>query len=124
MKREKKKAVNSMCTQKDAISILREAYRSCDNLLQHSIVDAYLYGSYARGDFHDESDVDILLTSTLPLEQINRTRRDIASIASQLSLNHDITVSLTIKQLDQFRSHLSISPYYQNVLKEGIRYGS
>lgn len=113
-----------MCTKKDALSILNEAYDSCNAVLQQSVVDAYLYGSYARGDFHNESDVDILLTSSLPLEKIRNVRRDIAAIASQLSLNHDITVSLTVKQIDQFRSHLGVSPYYQNVLKEGIRYGA
>lgn len=124
MKREMKKAVNNMCTKKDALSILNEAYDSCNAVLHQSVVDAYLYGSYARGDYHDESDVDILLTSSLPMEQIRNVRRDIAAIASQLSLEHDITVSLTVKQADQFRTYMNIAPYYQNVLKEGIRYGA
>lgn len=113
-----------MCTKKDALSILSEAYDSCNAILHQSVVDAYLYGSYARGDFHDESDVDILLTSSLPLEQIRNVRRDIAAVASQLSLEHDITVSLTVKQADHFHSHMDVSPYYQNVLKEGICYGA
>ena len=51
-----------MCTRNQAFEILKTVYRACDPILERSIHDAILYGSYARGDFHAESDIDILLT--------------------------------------------------------------
>ena len=50
-----------MCTQSQALTILGEVYQQCSQRFPCQIKDAYLYGSYARGDFHAESDVDILL---------------------------------------------------------------
>ena len=51
-----------MLTQSQALSILSEVYHRCSRCFPCHIKDAYLYGSYARGDHHPESDVDILLT--------------------------------------------------------------
>ena len=86
------------------------------------INDAYLYGSYARGDYHAESDIDILLTVDLEAEAISECRRSLALVVSDLCLAHDITVSVVVKPLSQFKQYAEILPYYKNVLKEGIRY--
>ena len=81
-----------MCTRNQAFEILKIVYHACDPILGHSIHDAILYGSYARGDFTAESDIDILLTADLTQEQIASQRRAVSGVASTLSLDHDITV--------------------------------
>jgi len=43
-------------------------------------------------------------------------------VTSRLSLEHDITVSVTVKPLEQFQRYQTALPYYQNVVREGIRY--
>ena len=81
-----------MCTA-DAGLIAREVYSECSKVFPGRIRDAYLYGSYARGDFDSESDIDILLTVDADSTEISRRRYDLAEITSSLSLKHDITVS-------------------------------
>ena len=49
-----------MCTRNQAEEILHSVYDACRPIFGR-IHDAYLYGSYARGDFTPESDIDILL---------------------------------------------------------------
>lgn len=107
--------------QADAIEILNETYHLCQNVFPEGIQDAYLYGSYARGDFDNESDVDILLTVNLEPTELSVYRSRIAAISSDLSLTHDVTVSITAKPLEQFRRYSDVLPYYKNVLREGIR---
>ena len=109
-----------MCTQRDAIRIMHEAKAFCNELFP--IKEAYLYGSYARGDFHPESDIDILITADIPLEDISKYRREIAVITSELSLENDVTVSVTVKPDEQFRRFSEAMPFYKNVKAEGIRY--
>ena len=113
-----------MCNQSQAIAILGEVYAVCNPIFGNTITDAYLYGSYARGDYHAESDIDILLTVDLASDAISKLRNTLAHAVSELSLEHDITVSVTVKPLSQFKQYANILPYYMNILREGIRYAS
>lgn len=108
--------------QSEAINILKEAFRQCQNIFPCEVRDAYLYDSYARGDYDNESDVDILLTVDLEPTEISRYRNQIAAISSDLSLAHDITVSITVKSFDYFHRYSTVLPFYKTVLTEGIRY--
>ena len=111
-----------MCTQNQALTILEEVYHQCSQRFPCRIQDAYLYGSYARGDYHAESDVDILLT--VDAEDIAPLRKIVAGVSSSLSLEHDVTVSVSLKPVDQFRWYSDSLPFCRDVLKEGIRYAS
>ena len=122
--RKTESEVVSMCTRNQAFEILKIVYHACDPILGHSIHDAILYGSYARGDFTAESDIDILLTADLTQEQIASQQRAVSGVASALSLDCDVTVSVHVVPLAQFRRYADFLPFYQNVLKEGIRYAS
>ena len=113
-----------MCNQSQAIQILGEVRRACDPVFGSLLKDAYLYGSYARGDYHAESDIDILLTVDLEQMELSKYRNAMAEITSDLSLKHDITVSVTVKPLEQFQKYANVLPFYQNVIKEGIPYGA
>lgn len=113
-----------MCTQNQAISILHEVYHACNPIFGSHLKDGFLYGSYARGDYHAESDIDILLTVDIPPEDICTYRRAVAEVSSDLSLKHDITISVAVAAKRQFDKYARELPYYQNVLREGIRYGA
>ena len=109
-----------MHTQGQALLILEEVYRECSRRFPCAIPDAYLYGSYARGDYHAESDVDILLT--VDTENLASLRRIAASVSSSRSLEHDVTVSISLKPAVQLQQYGNSLPFYRNLLREGIRY--
>ena len=113
-----------MCSGNQAFEILAAVYDSGNLIMDGKICDAFLYGSYARGEQNSESDIDILLTTDLAQEEISEKRRAIAALSSDLSLAYDVTVSIQIVPLIQFRRYANYLPFYQNVLKEGIRYAS
>ena len=48
-----------MCTQMQLNSLLSEFLKSSKELFGEKLKDIILFGSYARGDYDDESDVDI-----------------------------------------------------------------
>ena len=77
----------------------------------------YLYGSYARGDYRQGSDVDvmILLKDYKSYgEELNR----ISYLASDISLEHDVTVSCLIMKEIQWKQ--SDMPVLRNIRKEGV----
>ena len=112
-----------MCTRNQAEEILHSVYDACRPIFG-CIHDAYLYGSYARGDFNPESDIDILLTVDAAPVELPMYRKQLAHICSELSLRHDIMVSATVKPLAEFHRYASVLPFYKNVLREGVRYGT
>ena len=98
-----------------------------DNLI-HMLLDGsdlniekiILYGSYARGDANEESDIDIMVLCDNREEELDRKRRDINRIGSRISLENDIDVAVRLKDQNQFMDWLSVVPFYQNVDREGI----
>ena len=107
-----------MCNKPEALKILENVYHGISPLIP--VTAAYLYGSYARGNYTPDSDVDIMVVSPLSLDQLHDYRKEIAHLSSELSMDYDVTVSLTVRSESQFRPQQV--PYYKNILRDGIRY--
>ena len=113
-----------MCEQSEAIGILNQVCDACNSAFASKIHDAYLYGSYARGDYHEGSDIDIFLTVDVAPEELRPYREAAAKVCSELGLEHDIMISAAIEPLSRFRRYADVLPYYRNVIKEGIRHAA
>lgn len=107
-----------MCDKREAMIILNEICGRCKGIIP--VEDAYLYGSYARGDYRPTSDVDIMVISPLSEEELHKYRWDFAHISSDVSMDHDVTVSLTVRAKDKFSPQTI--PYHRNVIRDGILY--
>ena len=77
-----------------------------------------LYGSYARQDFNDESDVDFMLV--LKDEEVNPYREiaNLNPILSELLLRYGKVFSLAATSDEKFRNWNS--SFYYFVRKEGV----
>ena len=113
-----KKTVN-----KKALKIINEVKQLCGLLFGNKLHDIYLFGSYARGDYDEESDIDIMLTLDLTEKQIFKYKKFVRHISSELSLKYDITISILTNPTETFYKYTEFIPFYRNVLKEGINYG-
>lgn len=100
----------------------QRSIRAFTRVFRQQLKNGYLYGSYARGDYDEESDVDILLTVERCDEYIRAHNKSLARVDSDISLEHNVTVFVTVKPLEQFYRYADISPFYRNVLSEGICY--
>lgn len=82
----------------------------------------YLYGSYARGDFDEDSDIDIVaIVKGDRLDLQDKCRNSVWTLANELDLEYDVLTSPTVIPADEFDKYFSELPYYQNILKEGKR---
>lgn len=79
----------------------------------------YLYGSYARGDYRPGSDVDVMILLKNYKYYWNEQSK-ISRLASDVSLEYDVTVScIFIKEL-QWKTARDERPLLYNIHKEGV----
>ena len=79
-----------------------------------------LYGSYARGDYNKQSDVDIMILTDLSFKEIEEYRDKISDTTYDIELNTGIILSPVIKNIEKYNSRIHFVPFYKNVEKEGV----
>ncbi len=100
--------------------ITKEIVDEVIQLLQDNVYKIVLYGSYARGDFTKESDIDILILLNCKKEQVMQYRKQISRLSSRIGLKNDIEISLLLRDRETFEKGRNILPFYQNIKKEGV----
>ena len=100
-------------------AVTEELSRNTQGLLGDKLRKIILFGSYARGDYKEYSDLDIMVLADIDESEIKDLEDKLGRISSQASLDHDITVCLLLYDESLFTSRLHLSPFYRNVLSEG-----
>ncbi len=83
----------------------------------------FLYGSYARGDYDDESDIDIAAVVKGRRQELQDKLKQMWDISAEIGLQNDVVVSPVVIPYDEFEKYKDILPYYRNIVKEGKRIG-
>lgn len=110
-----------MCTENQLEIILKTISEKAKEVFGHTLHSVILYGSYARGDYDSESDIDILVLADVPLKDLNSYNRPFITVSSDLSLQYDIVVSVTLRDTDTFNRFVDALPFYRNVKRDGVK---
>jgi predicted nucleotidyltransferase len=109
-----------MCSQNVINEISRQIVEESRRVFGDKLDKVILYGSYARGDFDDESDIDIMILADIPAEDAWVYNSDIISMTSRLGLEHDVLISPFVKDCATFYKYQNALPFYENVTREGV----
>lgn len=109
-----------MCTLSELQIVLNEVKNASRQLYGDKLNKIILYGSYARGDNTEESDIDIMIVLNCDADEIRGLRGVTAEMASDISLEREVFLSVLLRDKKHFEDNLDFLPFYQNIAKEGV----
>ena len=109
-----------MCTKNELNYILKELAKSYHSVYGKQIVRILLYGSYARGDYNSESDVDIVALVHGDRRTLQEQLKKVWDTSSDLELEFGTVLSPTVIPYEEYEQYVSVLPYYRNIAEEGV----
>ncbi|MBQ2663202.1 MAG: nucleotidyltransferase domain-containing protein [Clostridia bacterium] len=109
-----------MCSKNLLDKLLGELSDYAGLVFGDKLVKVILYGSYARGDFNDESDIDVMIMVNMTQEELNGYRRQFSKFCSRLNVENGVFLSPLLQSAPLFEDWKNALPFYQNVAKEGV----
>ena len=80
-----------------------------------------LYGSYARGNYKADSDIDIMILLDLLDMDIKQYRHELSGETFDFNMDHDLDIKPIAKSQQHFQNWVDVYPFYANVKKEGVK---
>lgn len=109
---------------KNEIDCIIKAYiAEIKDILCDDFRRACIYGSYARDEYNEESDVDIAIFTDKPSSEFYLLINRIAEITFEYNVKYDIILSPVFQNEAEFQRMLKAVPYFQSIQREGIAVG-
>ena len=90
---------------------------------QYGVKAVFLFGSYARGDYTENSDIDIVAVVHGSRMELQQKLKEVWDRSAEVGLENDIVVSPTVIPYDEFKKYQDTLPYYRNIMQEGKKIG-
>ena len=111
---------DDLCTKNELNSILQKLTQIYRSVYGENLVQVILYGSYARGDYHTDSDVDVVAIVHGDRKTLQQQLKKVWDFSCELELEYDTILSPTVIPYEEFKQYQTILPYYRNISQEGV----
>ena len=79
-----------------------------------------LYGSYAREQEANGSDLDLMVLLDLPDKEIEGTNEEVLELTIDLTTRYGIFISIVKNNVNFFNEWVDTLPYFKNIISDGI----
>ena len=79
-----------------------------------------LFGSYARGDYTEDSDIDVMVLLNVPHEKERDKIGPLIDITYDINFDNEVDIHPIPKSLNLFQKWKKVLPFYKNVEAEGV----
>lgn len=101
-------------------NIIRQYALDSAKILGKHLLQVILYGSYARGDYHEDSDIDILFITNLSESEQYDYLMQLSDLAFEYEMRHGVHISPVIENDAKYTYWRDTLPFFINVEKEGV----
>lgn len=103
-------------------TIMNEIVMEMKTLFGYKLRQVLLFGSYARGEQEEYSDMDVMVLVDINDEEIKKYNDAIIDVMSDISLRYGILPTIIGKNYEHFNHWVPYLPFYRNVKVEGIEF--
>ncbi|MCR5608835.1 MAG: nucleotidyltransferase domain-containing protein [Lachnospiraceae bacterium] len=101
--------------------LIQEYTTKVCNIYGSHIRQIILYGSYARGDYREDSDVDIMILLDLSDMDIKDYRHQLSDMTFDFNMDNDVDFKPIAKNEEHFNKWVLNYPFYSNISKDGVK---
>lgn len=113
-----------MCSQPEVRAIISQLRHRLTAIFPQERFDVILFGSYARNDADDGSDIDVMFLVDSSRQTISERHWQIGEAAAEVLIEHGVVVSPVVENREYYHANADILPFFRNVKHEGVRIGA
>lgn len=110
-----------MCSQLEVRTIISQLRQSLTAIFPQEQFDVILFGSYARNDAEDGSDIDVMFLVDSSRQTISEKHWQIGEAAAEVLMDHGIVISPVVENRAYYYANADLLPFFRNVKREGVR---
>jgi predicted nucleotidyltransferase len=100
--------------------LLYELENGLKDIFGKRLKKVILYGSYARGNSDEGSDIDIMVLIDMNEMEIKSRRDRVLDMIVDLTTRYGIVLSIIENNHDYFYDWVDVIPFFANVEREGV----
>lgn len=109
-----------MCTENILKLVLEDVVKYAKEELGDFLESVILYGSYARGDYDAESDIDVMIIVDVTSDEVKNLMKKFFDFSLEIDLKYDTVLSLIIQDKATFERYKATYPLFKNIEIEGV----
>lgn len=110
-----------MCSQHEVRMIIEQLRKRLSTVFPQEQFDIILFGSYARDDADDGSDIDVMFLVNSSRQTIAQKHWQIGEAAAEMLMDYGIVVSPVVENRSYYQANAQLLPFFQNIQREGVR---
>ena len=100
--------------------LLHELKNELEKVFGEKLKKVIVYGSYARGESDEGSDLDIMVLVDMNEEEIKNERDKVLDLTVDLTTRYGVVLSIIENNYDYFYDWAEVLPFFTNVIREGV----
>jgi len=100
--------------------ILQDYREEMKNIFGDALVRVILYGSYAREDYNNDSDIDIMILADIQPEEISKYADKVYDVSYDFDTDYEIEINPCVQSIYTFDHWKEVYPFFINIEKDGI----
>ena len=101
-------------------TIISHLHESLQSVFPQEQFDVILFGSYARNDADNRSDIDVMFLVDSSRQTIQEKQWQIGEAAAKVLLDFGIVVSPIVENRAYYHANADLPPFFKSVQREGI----